>query len=159
MSQLRIRQATPGRDAALLAEMNHHVHGIHVENRPDLYTTPSLEDLTEMFGNLLDQKTARIFIAELDDECVGYAGATLHQSAPTVLTHADSLIGLDQLAVAPLGRRHGVATALLEAVRDAGREAGCRRLLTEVWDFNEEALSFYEAAGFLPMKHRLEQSL
>ncbi|WP_440104126.1 hypothetical protein [Streptosporangium sp. H16] len=63
-SRLRIRQATPGRDAALLAEMNHHVHGIHVENRLELYTTPSLEDLTEMFGNLLDQKTARIFIAE-----------------------------------------------------------------------------------------------
>jgi GNAT superfamily N-acetyltransferase len=139
--------------------MNRHVHGIHVEHRPDIYTIPSLEDLTEMFGNLLDQKTARIFIAELDDECVGYAGATLHQPAPTLLTHADSLIALDQLSVAPLGRRHGVATALLEAVRNAGREAGCRRLLTDVWDFNEDALSFYKAAGFLPMKHRLEQSL
>ncbi|MEU7890138.1 GNAT family N-acetyltransferase [Microbispora bryophytorum] len=143
----------------MLAEMNRHVHDIHVEHRPDIYTTPSLEDLTEMFGDRLDQETVRIFVAELDGECVGYACASLRQPGPTLLTHADSFIALDQLAVAPLGRRHGVATALLEAVRDAGREAGCRRLLTEVWDFNEDAFSFYEAAGFVPMKRSLEQSL
>ncbi|GAA4225905.1 hypothetical protein GCM10023075_24720 [Streptosporangium album] len=43
--------------------------------------------------------------------------------------------------------------------RPAHREAGCSRLITDVWDFNKEAQAFYEAAGFAPVRHWLEQPL
>ncbi|MFJ9411359.1 hypothetical protein [Streptomyces sp. NPDC101393] len=40
-----------------------------------------------------------------------------------------------------------------------GRAAGCRRLVTDVWYFNEGARAFYQAAGFNPMNVRLDQQL
>ncbi|MGI5490350.1 N-acetyltransferase family protein [Microtetraspora malaysiensis] len=160
MSPLKIRRASP-EDADLLAGMNHYVHGIHVEHRPDIYKAqPSQEELAAVFKDRLVQESARIFIAELDGQPVGYAGATLHERAGGVFVHGGgSIIFLDQLAIAPQAKRHGVGSGLLNAVREAGRDAGCLRLITEVWDFNHEARSFYEAVGFLPMKHLLEQSL
>ncbi|MFJ9895371.1 GNAT family N-acetyltransferase [Streptomyces sp. NPDC091280] len=33
----------------------------------------------------------------------------------------------------------GVGSALLETVREVGRKAGYRRLVTDVWEFNEDA--------------------
>ncbi|WP_330457523.1 GNAT family N-acetyltransferase [Streptomyces sp. NBC_00820] len=63
------------------------------------------------------------------------------------------------LAVDPAASRAGVGTALLDAVRESGRAAGCRRLIVNVWCFNATARSFYEASGLAPMKQRLEQTL
>ncbi|WP_051761744.1 GNAT family N-acetyltransferase [Microbispora rosea] len=160
MSLLTIRRATP-EDARLLAELNGHVHGLHVARRPDIYREhPSPDELIALYKDQLSRESVRIFIAELPEgKCVGYASATLQQRAASALMHADSFIVLNELAVAPKATRHGVGTALVNAVREAGRQAGCRRLLTEVLDCNDEARSFYEAAGFLPMKHVLEQLL
>ncbi|MFI6789956.1 GNAT family N-acetyltransferase [Nonomuraea sp. NPDC050383] len=160
MSALKVRQATP-QDAALLAGMNPHVHGLHADNRPDLFQArPSAEELTKRFAERLGQESTRIFVAEpADGECAGYAEATVYHRGPSVLLNADSFIALNQIVVAPEAKRLGVATALLDAVREAGREAGCRRLVTEVWEFNEGARSFYEAAGLQPMKRLLEQPL
>ncbi|MBG0814221.1 GNAT family N-acetyltransferase [Planomonospora sp. ID82291] len=155
-----VRPATPG-DAALLAELNRHVHDIHVAHRPDLFReNPSAEDLTAGFRERIDDGSFRIFIAELPDvPAAGYAMAAVHRRAAGVLTAEDAFIVLEHLAVAPQATRRGVGTALLDAVREAGREAGCRRFVTEVWDFNTEALAFYEAAGFSPMRRLFDQLL
>ncbi|NUW45896.1 GNAT family N-acetyltransferase [Nonomuraea rhodomycinica] len=162
---MRIRRAVP-EDAALLARLNPYVHSLHVESRPDIFQeTPDVERLTARFAERLRQDTARIFVAELqegelpDGEAAGYAGATVHHRPADVLLNADSFIALDQIVVVPAAKRLGVAGALLEAVREAGRQEGCRRMVTDVWDFNEGARSFYEAVGFRPMKRLLEQPL
>ncbi|GAA2307695.1 GNAT family N-acetyltransferase [Nonomuraea roseoviolacea subsp. roseoviolacea] len=163
---MRIRRAVP-EDAALLARLNPYVHSLHVESRPDIFQgTPDVERLTARFAEQLRQDTARIFVAELPDlpdlpdgGAAGYAGATVHHRPADVLLNADSFIALDQIVVVPAAKRLGVAGALLEAVREAGRKEGCRRMVTDVWDFNEGARSFYEAAGFRPMKRLLEQPL
>ena len=43
----------------------------------------------------------------------------------------------------------GVGTALLEAVKDAARAAGCRRLWLVTTNDNLEALRFYQKRGFV----------
>ena len=79
-----------------------------------------------------------IFMAELpDDRAAGYAMATIHQRTAGVLMQEDSSIVLDHLAVSLQATRRGVATGLLNAVREAGRTAGYRRFVTDVWDFDE----------------------
>ncbi|MFC4063015.1 GNAT family N-acetyltransferase [Planomonospora corallina] len=155
-----IRPATPD-DAALLAELNRFVHDMHAEHRPDLYRKdPPAGELADGFRRQLGRDDVRILIAELPGgTAAGYAMATVHHRAANVLMAADSHITLEHLAVDPRAARQGVATALLEAVRAAGREAGCRRFVTDVWDFNTEALAFYRASGFTPMRRLLDQPL
>ncbi|WP_406517166.1 GNAT family N-acetyltransferase [Streptomyces sp. NBC_00134] len=53
----------------------------------------------------------------------------------------------------------GVGAALVEAVRDVGRSAGCRRLVAGVREFNAAARPFYEAVGLRPMQVRTDQPL
>ncbi|MFC7645661.1 GNAT family N-acetyltransferase [Streptosporangium lutulentum] len=137
------------------------MHDLHAGRRPDIYQEhPSPEELASGFEEQLGRESVRIFIADLPDvRAAGYAMATVHRRAAGVLMRQDSFIVLDHLAVSPRAIRRGVATALLDAVRDAGRSAGCRRFVTDVWDFNSEAHAFYVASGFAPMRRLLEQAL
>ncbi|MER5318171.1 GNAT family N-acetyltransferase [Streptosporangium roseum] len=156
----KIRLASPD-DAALLAELNRFVHDIHAARRPDLFKEdPSIDELTSGFKDQLGRESIKIFIAELPDgRPVGYAMATLHQRAANALMHASSFVVLEHVAVAPEATRRGIGTALLDAVREAGRKAGCTRFMTEVWDFNSKASSFFEASGFTSAWRRLDQPL
>ncbi|WP_327679620.1 GNAT family N-acetyltransferase [Kitasatospora sp. NBC_00458] len=153
----RIRTATTD-DAALLAGLNEAVHDLHVRHRPDLFlAAPEAE---AAFAERLADPSVTVLIAAGDDgEAVGYALARVVQWPGGPFTGPDEVAVLDQLAVSPAAARTGVGSALLEAVRAAGRDAGCRRLVTNVWDFNEDARAFYRASGLRPMNRMLDQLL
>lgn len=55
---------------------------------------------------------------------------------------------LNDLFVAPAGRRRGVGTALLEAAAQYGRQAGATRLALSTELTNQTAQSVYEKAGW-----------
>ncbi|MFF4696382.1 GNAT family N-acetyltransferase [Streptomyces chattanoogensis] len=92
-----------------------------------------------------------------EGKALGYALARVKNRPGSALMHSDVIMSLDQIAVAPDAARSGIGAALLEAVREVGRAAGCRRLVTDVWYFNESAHAFYEVAGFRPMSMLLDQ--
>lgn len=56
--------------------------------------------------------------------------------------------GVDNIAVSESARRHGVATALLEAFHRIARERNLAYLLLEVRPSNIEALSLYKKMGY-----------
>ncbi len=51
--------------------------------------------------------------------------------------------------VAPEARGRGVGDALIDAVVEAAREGGCRRVVLEVHDDNEPAIRLYARRGFV----------
>ncbi|MFB9877984.1 GNAT family N-acetyltransferase [Planobispora siamensis] len=158
-SPIEIRPASR-EDAGLLARLNGFVHTVHARNRPDVFHPgPAPEDLVPVFEAHLAREDALIFIACSQGRPVGYAFAVIIDRPSDALMQARNFIVLEHLAVDPDAARTGVGTALLDAVRAAGRQRGCSRLLTDVWDFNTEAQAFYEKAGFTPMRHILEQPL
>jgi ribosomal protein S18 acetylase RimI-like enzyme len=61
---------------------------------------------------------------------------------------------LHRVAVAPRHRRTGLATALLDAGREAVAARGAERLLLEVAADNDAALALYAARGFAPIARR-----
>ncbi|MBE1564378.1 GNAT family N-acetyltransferase [Nonomuraea africana] len=154
-----IRPATSA-DAALLAQMNEFVHAVHARNRPDIFRAdPAQADLVPLFEAHLARPDIRILIAWSSGRPIGYALAIIVERPGDALVQPRTFAVLEHLAVAPTAIRTGVGTALVDAVRAAGRAAGCAALLTEAWDFNQEALAFYQAQGFTPMRHWLEQQL
>ncbi|SEL25074.1 GNAT family N-acetyltransferase [Streptacidiphilus jiangxiensis] len=148
-------------DAPLLARLNGIVHELHVAHRPDLFVdSPGQDALEALFRARLGDPSVTAFVADdSDGRSLGYAQARVVSWDASALVQPDRVVSLDQIAVVPEAGGMGVGSALLEAVRDMGRKAGCRRLVTEVWDFNEGARAFYDAAGLQPMNVRLDQPL
>lgn len=86
-------------------------------------------------GRLVQADLLPAGIAELDGQRVGLA--TYEITGPDC-----ELVTLDSLR-----ERAGVGTALLNAVADAARTAGCRRLWLITTNDNLHALAFYQRRG------------
>jgi ribosomal-protein-alanine N-acetyltransferase len=106
---------------------------------PDAWTRGLIEE--GVTGAL---PTIRYLVAEVDGEVVGHAVASV----------VADIAELQRIAVDPAHRRHGLASALLDAVLDAAGAAGADRLLLEVRENNAGAIGFYAARDFVEIDRR-----
>ena len=96
------------------------------------------------FSHLITESDALYLVAEvkLDSglrKVAGIAGMRL------IAGEGD----IDNVAVLPEFRNHGIASALVEELLKTGREAGAEEFTLEVRVSNEAALRVYEKAGFV----------
>ena len=98
----------------------------------------------ELFRDALASPHTVVLLAEgADGKVLGYA----------VLSAVLDEGSLDNIAVAPHGRRGGVADALLSALTDYGRTR-LSVLFLEVRTSNYPAIALYEKHGFVPVGRR-----
>ena len=153
-----IRIATAD-DLDALVALNAHVHAIHVEAHPERYKATEAGAVRGWFEAQLRDEACTLFVAALDGVDVGYLRGVLHEFLDNPFGHARLEYEVDQLAVAPAGRRRGVGRALMRAAEDHARGRGCVRVGLNVVSFNTGAQAFYEALGYEPLLVRMTREL
>jgi len=88
--------------------------------------------------------TVVYLVAEIDQAVVGHA----------VVSTAGDIAELQRIAVGAAHRRSGVASALLAEVLEVAGRTEADRLLLEVREDNQAALSFYARSGFTEIDRR-----
>ncbi|PSQ87327.1 MAG: N-acetyltransferase [Bacteroidetes bacterium QS_3_64_15] len=101
------------------------------------------------FPQWLDDETYRIYVTEAGGEIVGFASA--HRWGPPPIYEESSEVYLDELYVRPEDRRQGLATQLVNAVRDWTDRIGARRLRLNVLAANDAALDFWATQDARPL--------
>ena len=77
-----------------------------------------------------------------------------------VLTSSSwDFLEIDEIGVDPDCRRQGAGSAMMHFIEAYAKEKGYSRIELNMWAFNEEALAFYEAAGFSTYRRYLEKSI
>ena len=110
------------------------------------YEQPSDPALSRAFvAERLGVKDSEIFIAERNGEAIGFT--QLYPSFSS--TRAKRIYILNDLYVAPQGRRSGAARALLTAATAFARENGAIRLTLSTAHTNVAAQALYEAVGWI----------
>ena len=137
---------------AMLQEL----HLLHLTHRPDLYLPFEHVYAEPVYQAMLSDHAHICLMAEADSFPIGLCIASVRERTCMVSQRS---IYLDDLYVKPAWRRQGAAAALLRRTEQRGRELGAARLDLMVWDFNTEALRFYERQGLLPQRHILEKPL
>jgi ribosomal-protein-alanine N-acetyltransferase len=89
---------------------------------------------------------SRFYVAAEDGagDLLGWAGVLIAGDQAEILT----------VGVVPHARRRGIATQLLNALRDRARSEGARELFLEVRVDNEAAQRLYEREGFAVLGRR-----
>lgn len=150
-----VRRATAA-DAAAISALNADVQGAHAQALPWRFKLPGSGTFTPAaVSKLMDDPDNRLLIAENAGEPAGYAYAQICRFAETAHSYAYDMVYLHHISVRPEHRRKGVATALIEAVRAAGKEAGIDLLALDVWSFNDAARAFFERHGFCRYNERM----
>lgn len=90
----------------------------------------------------LDDPSHVLFIAMSGPLVVGHARAVIHK-------HPDQApdLFIDNLGVAPSFQRKGIATRLINALMEAGRQNGCEEVWVGTEPENVRARSFYKSLG------------
>ena len=67
-----------------------------------------------------------------------------------------NFLDIDEFGVDENFRRQGVASEMIRFIRDYAKEKGYRRLELNMWEFNRDALAFYESAEFRTYRRYME---
>lgn len=137
-------------------ELRKQVNDVHVAGKPEVFKPGFSQEMKDVIIDIWNDPQQEIVVAVSDGTICGMA--ILHhifKEGNPVMFDRDFL-DIDEFCVDENFRRQGVATAMLSFIKDFTREKGFKRLELNMWEFNEEALACYEAAGFKTFRRYME---
>lgn len=116
-----------------------------IDDMPPLIPPIGIEYARQRFAAMrTDDPEHLLLVAEVDGEVVGHVEARMRRDEPA------GFVGtyVEELAVAPSWRGHGVGTALMAAVDEWARGRGSMSVALDHFHTNEGAHRLYERLGF-----------
>lgn len=132
------------------------VFDLHAAGKPDVFKSDFSGELRDYIRTIWSDPEQRIVVAEYDGALAGFA--VLHHivKPENPFMRERSFLDIDEFCVDEDFRRCGVASEMIRFIRDWAKQEGFCRLELNMWEFNREALAFYEAAGFTTYRRYME---
>ena len=140
-------------------ELRRQVNDLHVAGKPDVFKPGFSRELQDYIYVIWDDPEQDIAVAELDGKIAGFAVLHHIRRPENPFMFERDFLDIDEFCVDEACRRQGVASAMIEFIKDYARERGFHRLELNMWEFNRDALLFYEAAGFTTFRRYMEMML
>lgn len=131
---------------------------LHRVNAPWLFQEPLVEPRSrDFFAGLLGSEDWAVLVAEAAGELVGVAAAVMRNAPELAIFVTQRWAVLDNIAVSTAWRRRGVGAALVRGAERWAQTRGAKWLELGVYEFNENARSFYQAMGYSPVWTKLRR--
>ena len=140
-------------------ELRRQVNDLHVAGRPDLFRPGFSRELQDFLRVIWNDSEKEIVVAEREGAVCGYAVLHLVHRPENPSKLARDFLDVDEFGVDEAFRRQGVATAMIDFIRAFAKEKGLRRIELNMWEFDRDALAFYEAVGFSTYRRYMEMDL
>ena len=132
------------------------VNDLHVEGKPDVFKPGFNEELQNYVYYIFKDPEQKIVVADKDGEICGFAILHHIYKPENPFMKVRDFLDIDEFCVDEKHRREGIATAMVEFIKNFAKEQGYHRLELNMWEFNQDALAFYEAAGFDTFRRYME---
>lgn len=154
-----IREAT-AQDVEALSGLLAEVNALHAAAFPHVFRDAAADAATADFvRQQLAEEDAQLFVAEQERRPIGYARVRLLRAPPLPILVPRRFAEIDTLVVSAPFRRGGVGRALVEAAHRWAAEQGVDQVQIVVWEFNREAVAFYERLGYATVRRTMWRSL
>lgn len=153
-----IRKATP-EDFPAIALLSGQVHQLHQEARDDIFVPADSPYTEKEYRELLSSPATVVLLAQEGEEPVGYAVLELYSTHNRRILRQRLICSIEDFCVHKDWKRQGYGRLLFEAVLALARRSNANSLELTVWDFNRDALAFYQAMGMKGKNRRLELAL
>lgn len=132
------------------------VSDLHSKGRPDIFYPDFKGEICNCIYDISNDETKKIIVAVEKAEICGMAIIQEIRKPAGVYQKARDYIEIDQFGVENTFRRQGVATKLVEFIKEYALMKGFPKLELNMWEFNQDALAFYEAVGFNTYRRYME---
>ena len=137
-------------------ELRRQVNELHVAGKPDVFKPGFAPELRDFVRTIRDDPEKEIVVAEREGVICGFAVLHHVNKPENPFKYEDEFLDIDEFGVDEAYRRTGVGTAMIAFIRALAAERGCPRVELNMWEFNRDALAFYEAAGFATYRRYME---
>ncbi len=134
------------------------VHEEHRQRLPDRFKPFDGNAALEGQRVLLSRAGAQLFVARVEEVCVGYALVCERVREENAFRYASRSLVVDQMAVPNRFRGQGIGTLLMNRIRAEAARRGVHRVELSVYSDNDAARRFYEAQGFVRLQDLMEWS-
>lgn len=137
------------------------VHDLHLKNRPDVYVDVDNSMLENYLDGVYNDTQNKLFVVENTDsnELVAFCIIKMMttQSIPLLIQRRFALI--ENFCVKSGNRGKGIGKLLFQHTVNYAREQGASSLELVVWEFNQDAIRFYDSMGMTTRNRKMELDL
>ncbi|MBO4470529.1 MAG: GNAT family N-acetyltransferase [Clostridia bacterium] len=137
-------------------ELRRQVNDLHVAGRPDTFKPGFCEELRNFIHTIWEDPQREIVVAELEGRIVGFAVLNHIVRPENPFMYERDFLDIDEFAVDKNHHRQGIASEMVRFIVGYAREKNYSRVELNMWEFNRNALAFYEAAGFTTYRRYME---
>ena len=137
-------------------ELRKQVNDIHVAGKPDVFKPGFDEVLQNHIYTIWNDPEQSIAVAEKDGVICGFAVLHHINRPESPFMKERDFLDIDEFCVDEAFRRQGIASEMIAFIRVFAKEKGFHRIELNMWEFNQDALAFYEAAGFRTFRRYME---
>lgn len=157
--KLRIRKAELS-DYDSLLPLFDQIDLLHRETLPEIFIKPEGKPRERnYFQDLLQQPDVGFFIAKERDQTIGFVHGIVRNSLPIAIFAPRRYAVVDSAVVKKDYQGMGVGRKLMETVHEWARDTGSKSVELNVYEFNEDAISFYERLGYKTLSRKMRKSL
>lgn len=140
-------------------ELRRMVNDVHVNGRPDIFRSGFCDALAEHVYDKFDSPDSGVLVALLDGTVCGFAIVEYIHRPQSPYNLERSYYHVEEFGTDPAFRRRGVATAMVAYMRADAKARGFKKLELDMWEFNRDALAFYESVGFRTFRRYMENDV
>ncbi|MBP5654357.1 MAG: GNAT family N-acetyltransferase [Clostridiales bacterium] len=137
-------------------DLRKQVNDVHVEGKPEVFKPGFGEELKDFIKVIWNDPEQSIVVAESEGDICGFAVLHHINKPENPFMYERDFLDIDEFCVDKDHRRQGVASALIEFIKTYAKDQGYKRIELNMWEFNQDALAFYEAAGFETFRRYME---
>lgn len=140
-------------------ELRKQVNDLHVEGKSEIFRAGFNDELRDFIYKIWKDPEQKIVVAELNGVVCGFAVLHhIHRPGNPFMLERD-FMDVDEFCVDKEYRRQGIATKMMSFIRNYTKEKGIKCLELNMWEFNQDALAFYEAVGFKTYRRYMEMKV
>ena len=137
-------------------ELRMQVNALHVAGKPEVFKPGFPEELRNYIYAIHKDPEQFITVAVKDGTICGFAVLHHINRPENPFMKERDFLDIDEFCVDETFRRQGIASEMIDFIREFAKEKGFHRIELNMWEFNQEALAFYEAAGFQTFRRYME---
>ena len=152
-------RAAAKEDYAALLPISRENQEKHVEGLPHIFQKGTTGIPEEYFLGLLVSDSKMMYVAELEQSIAGYVIMELSEVSYLDILVRWKVAFIIDIAVMKRYQGKGIGYALFQQSVEWAKAKGANSLDLMVWEFNQDAIAFYERQGMVSMSRTMSLGL
>ncbi|WP_391089980.1 GNAT family N-acetyltransferase [Vibrio sp. NH-UV-68] len=145
-------------DLESLNQLMFQLHDEHHQRCPEHFKSAQEIEQEKSIARYLDDPECLVLVATLDEQIVGFVSGHFCELISSV-SKPVPMGSIDELYVIAAQRKSGIASQLCLEIEQRFDDYGVQQVFVEVWQFNQQAVEFYQQQGFEHHIHWLRKAI